>query len=69
MENLKDEDVMHELAYFPCLPKIRDRGFYDIDSSSKAVGCTKQSSGHPTLLPGIFTVYCPHGKYCSGHAS
>ena len=56
-------NVLCELSYFPCLPKVRVRGLYHVDSSSRgAAGCTKQSGGHPTLLPGIFTVYCPHGE-------
>ncbi|SMN01297.1 hypothetical protein SPONN_2363 [uncultured Candidatus Thioglobus sp.] len=59
-----DESVLSELAYFPSLPKVRVRGVYSVDKHSrKAVGCTKQSSGHPTLLPGIFTLYCPHGEF------
>ena len=58
-----NEDILSELSYFPCLPKVRVRGSYSIDRhSSRFVGCTKQSGGHPTLLPGIFTVYCPHGE-------
>ena len=56
------EDILRELSYFHCLPKVRVRGSYSVDSRRKAVGCTKQSGGHPTLLPGIFTVYCPHGE-------
>ncbi len=55
------ENVLCELSYFPCLPKVRVRGSYNVDSR-RAVGCTKQSGRHPTLLPGIFTVYCPHGE-------
>ena len=55
-----------ELAYFPCLQKVRSRDCYQLDKQHKPAGCTKQSSGHPTLLPGIFTMYCPHGK-CVSH--
>lgn len=56
------ESVIQELSYFPTLPKIRVRGGYETDkqSHSKLPGCTKKSSGHPSLLPGIFTLYCPH---------
>lgn len=62
------EDILSELSYFPCLPKVRVRGLYKIDSQSRrAVGCTKQSGGHPTLLPGIFTVYCPHGELTTSY--
>lgn len=31
-------------------------------SQNRKLFCTKNSSGHPTLLPGIFTLYCPHGE-------
>lgn len=59
----KDDDMSEDLSYFPCLPKVRVRGVYNVDSQKrKGVECNKQSSGHPTLLPGIFTVYCPHGE-------
>lgn len=61
-DDISGENVLCELSYFPCLPKIRVRGSYHIDSQCRAVGCTKQSGGHPTLLPGIFTLYCPHGE-------
>ena len=27
----------------------------------KADDCCKSSYGHPSLTPGIFTIYCPHG--------
>ena len=54
---------LQELAFFPSLPKVRARGSYECDRKNpKLPGCTKQSSGHPSLLPGIFTLYCPHGK-------
>ena len=54
---------LQELGFFPTLPKVRARGRYECDKQShKLPGCTKQSSGHPSLLPGIFTLYCPHGK-------
>ena len=59
----KSENVLCELSYFPCLPKVRARGLYGIDAHNRrAMRCTKQHSGHPTLLPGIFTIYCPHGE-------
>lgn len=52
----------YQLSYFPHLPYIRSCGAYEADKSlRKAVGCIKQSSGHPSLLPGIFTLFCPHG--------
>jgi hypothetical protein len=54
-----------ELSFFPSLPKIRSRGSYTADISKTlkvANSCKKNYTGHPTLLPGIFTVYCRHGK-------
>lgn len=59
--NVLDE----ELAFFPNLPKIRNRGCFaaDVSKSKKDAGsCNKKYTGHPTLLPGIFTIYCQHGK-------
>ena len=51
-----------ELSYFPSLPKVRQRGYYTADKTNpKEKLCTKQSYGHPTLLPGIFTLFCEHG--------
>ena len=54
---------LQELAYFPSLPKVRGRGMFTADCRQcKVAKCTKQSSGHPSLLPGIFTLFCPHGE-------
>jgi hypothetical protein len=55
-----------EMAHFPNLPLLRSRGFFAADAAnSKSMPiCRKQYPGHPTLLPVIFTIYCPHGiKY------
>lgn len=51
-----------DLSYFPGLPKIRSRGIYVADKKSNDTICTKRSSRHPALLPGIFTLFCEHGK-------
>lgn len=54
-----------ELSYFPSLLKIRKRGFFVADKKGLKVKddmCTKFSKGHPSLLPGVFTLFCPHGK-------
>lgn len=52
-----------ELSFFPSLNVCRQRRAYPADggSASQAV-CTKKSQGHPSLLPGIFTLYCQHGE-------
>ena len=50
------------LAFFPSLPQVRSRNSYYVDKQHKQRSvCTKNSSGHPTLLPGTFTLYCQHG--------
>lgn len=51
-----------EMSYFPHLPKCRERQVYTADSAGKVLTCTKKSSRHPTLLPGVFTLFCEHGK-------
>ncbi len=55
--------VLQDLSYFPRLPCNRVRGTYLADQyRNVSEKCTKLSSGHPTLLPGLFTLFCPHGK-------
>ncbi len=59
---LKSE--MDPLSFFPTLPKLRERGFYEMDLNQKSKSddpCTKRSHGHPSLTCGIFTIYCQHG--------
>ena len=50
-------------SFFPSLPIVRGKGSYKMGSNSPTQDddCRKASYGHPTLTPGIFTVYCPHG--------
>lgn len=59
----RDEDVCmyKSLSYFPNLPRVRVRRSYEADKNTKERICTKKSSGHPSLLPGIFTIFCQHG--------
>ena len=57
-----------EMSFFPHLPALQSRGKYVADKSSEKRAkinqrCQKKYRGHPTLLPGVFTVFCPHGKY------
>ena len=54
------QEHQHKLSYFPQLSVVRCRSNYSVDKQPK--GCTKLSSKHPTLLPGIFTVFCHHGN-------
>ena len=57
-----DEYHIDDLSYFPSLPRVRSRGVYVADKKSNDSICTKRSSKHPALLPGIFTLFCEHGK-------
>ena len=58
-----DMNDNNDLAYFPKLPKVRDRGHYKTDKSISGPICTKRRSAHPSLLPGVFTLFCQHGRY------
>lgn len=52
------------LAFYPHLPKIRKRGSYVADKKGRICKedmCKKFSKCHPHLLPGVFTMFCPHG--------
>ena len=50
-------------AYFPSLRRQHGNGNYEADrkQEEKSESCRKESWGHPTLSPGIFTLYCQHG--------
>ncbi|XP_065192373.1 uncharacterized protein LOC135823439 isoform X2 [Sycon ciliatum] len=55
-------------AFFPNLPRHHGASTYGIDKqrsprscSAHVDSCNKHYSGHPTLTPGVFTLYCPHG--------
>lgn len=52
------------LAHFPKLPAYRQRPTFAADkvAGNTDLLCTKKSSRQPTLLPGLFTIYCRHGK-------
>jgi hypothetical protein len=60
-----DDNKDISLSYFPSLPIIRQRGNYKNDLNRKQSICNKKGAGHPTLLPGIFTLFCSHG-FCYG---
>ena len=59
---LEPTQAENSLAYFPQLKPLRARRRYTADRSSSKI-CTKKNSGHPSLLPGIFTLFCQHGTY------
>ena len=54
----------HDRSFFPAWPTIRSPAKYAADSTTtprELDDCRKASYGHPSLTPGVFTVYCPHG--------
>eukprot|EP00794_Sanderia_malayensis_P003976 gene3976-4525_t len=63
------DDLSNYMSFFPCWPTRFQRGVYlkDKGKSGRAEDCTKLYRGHPNLLPGIFTVYCEHGKSTNGY--
>ena len=67
--NPPPSDNPSPLRYFPSLPELRAPARYEADLqilAKETDSCRKLSYGHPTLSPGIFTVYCQHGV-CSGY--
>lgn len=53
--------VSNQLSFFPTLPTVHGKGKYKADGQQDKDNCRKEGYRHPTLTPGIFTVYCPHG--------
>lgn len=52
------------LSFFPCLPQQHGNASYTADKKKAADSektCRKESYGHPSLSPGIFTIFCQHG--------
>lgn len=49
------------LACYPSMPAVCKRGRYEADCRKPVGSCKKTGARHPSLLPGIFTVFCPHG--------
>ena len=59
------EDAKVPMSFFPSMAECRGRGCYEIDKEKKVTDltCTKNYKGHHrTLMPGIFTLFCQHGK-------
>lgn len=50
-----------DLAYYPTIPKVQ-LSKADQKASGHGHECTKHSSKHPSLLPGVFTIFCQHGN-------
>lgn len=63
----EDDEVPEEMySHWPGLNQVRRRGKYVVDDNAKSKrkqSCHKMSSGHPTLLPGVFTMFCQHGEW------
>eukprot|EP00794_Sanderia_malayensis_P011390 gene11390-biopygen9074 len=58
------EEAQLDFSFLPNWPVLNERGAYAKDvSSSKKVSkdCRKDYRGHPSLMPGIFTLHCMHG--------
>ena len=53
--------------YFPCYPAKLGKCFYAIESMTKTddIFCRKLSNSHPSLSPGVFTIFCRH-RVCLG---
>ena len=54
-----------DVSFFPHLPSVRVRRVYTADKNTSNKVCTKHRIGHPTLLPGVFTLFCQHSKRIS----
>ncbi|XP_072021477.1 uncharacterized protein [Amphiura filiformis] len=61
------EELFQNTGFFPALPKLHRKATYTIDKAGQdwtcrtQTECRKYAKGHPTLSPGIFTIFCPHG--------
>lgn len=65
--NIPDKINTSPDSFYPALPSVRSRGRYEMDNSGSKkkqhneTDCTKRSKGHPSLLPGVFCLFCEHG--------
>ena len=52
-----------KLGFFPNYSLKRGKANYDADKTKEnfSTGCRKLTKGHPTLNPGLFTIFCRHG--------
>jgi hypothetical protein len=50
------------LACYPSLKIHRSRGHYVADTSNWRATCKKKGTNHHSLLPGIFTAFCPRAN-------
>jgi hypothetical protein len=62
-DNYADTQMQdNEMSFCPSLRTCRARGIYSLDSSRSKPACGKRYKGHPSLLPRVSTLFCPHGK-------
>lgn len=55
--------VTQDIAFFPNLPTVRPREVYAADNCRRREdSCTKNHPSHSLFLPGLFTIFCPHGN-------
>ena len=65
--NIPDKINTSPDSFYPALPSVRSRGRYEMDNSGSKkkqhneTDCTKRSKGHPSLLSGVFCLFCEHG--------
>ena len=60
-----EEDTSETMSYFPHWPVLCARGNYEQESlmQQQKKSCLKNATkGENPLMPGLFTVYCQHGK-------
>ncbi|KAI8516330.1 hypothetical protein Bbelb_049110 [Branchiostoma belcheri] len=66
----EEEDTFGGYSFFPTLPLVRGQATYAKDAQRRtrprrcrdpSQRCNKMYGGHPSLSPGIFTLYCQHG--------
>lgn len=62
-----DNEFFEKVSCFPKLPLLRPRGVYPVDSCTTQYTCRKLGKSHKSLLPGVVTMHCQHGKYSSTH--
>ncbi len=59
-----DNAIVQTLTYFPNWPALCARGCYEQDMKNKTRNAVcKKESKQSSLMPGLFTVYCEHGKF------
>ena len=67
LQAVSADELPNSFSFLPNWPILNVRGLYKQDlvcaKDKSEELCTKEYRGHPTLMPGIFTLYCKHGKH------